>query len=446
METLKRLFDEIDDETVYEEKRPRESEPDTSLECYDNESENSSAESSGEEDVSDDFSVCSDEDVQDYVEDTLWTYNGGDEAGERARLLFDPDSDINFAEYIYEKLLEMKQALQDEIDDLYTDGDYFFKSMKEKYDNLYNSYHQFRDLHTRIKNIYETNNHPRPELENKFVDEVKSVLTELQNELNSGNYDIEEEDKEYYRNQYRDALTDFKIFVGQMDQSETLGPEFDFAHETAESLAEKFYELDEKLEERDQLVESINALEHQLWVLFNHTDFLKDENNVALAKLRDFVMRNNMELDIPIETRQDLFHKFTTIEHLNTFLYSYNDLLKETVDKVVQKGRCAMNEGTVLDIDPDVQELAGISKEQRMTDLVFDKKKFKRLCDEILYNYSSDRKFDEEAIDALQTAAEDYLVDLFGKTIKATIQRNATVDVPYETTPRDMNFIVNLTN
>lgn len=466
MASLKRLFDEIleNNENVNEDelldefymkakKRLHESEPDTSLECYD--VEDSSTESSDDDDddddVEDDYSVCSDEDVQDYIEDSLGSYNGRNERAERARLLFDPDSDMNFAKYLSEKLLYEKHAIQAEIDDLYIDGDDSYKSMKEKFVNLHTSYYNFKNLHDRIKNIYENNNMPCPELENEFLSEVMSVLTDLQNELNSDQTSFSDfntnEDKEYYSNMYLDAVNDFETFVGRTRTNARDFSESSFGY--GMSFREKFYELDRKLEERDQLVESINALEERIYAMFDYTDFLRDDivnKNVAIVKLKDFLDRHQIAIDTPMENRQYLFHNFATIDQLNTFLHTYNDLLQETVDIIVQKGQCAINEETTLNIDPEMQEISGIAKEQQMTDLVFDKKNFARLCKEIMTDYSFDKKFDDEALEILQTAAEDYLVTLFGKTIKATIQRNSRVDIPYETNPRDMNFIINLNN
>ena len=65
---------------------------------------------------------------------------------------------------------------------------------------------------------------------------------------------------------------------------------------------------------------------------------------------------------------------------------------------------------------PGTVALREIRKYQKSSDLLVKKLPFQRLVREIAQNYKPDTRFQSEALQALQEAAETYLVDVFEDT------------------------------
>lgn len=65
---------------------------------------------------------------------------------------------------------------------------------------------------------------------------------------------------------------------------------------------------------------------------------------------------------------------------------------------------------------PGTVALREIRKYQKTTNLLLSKRPFQRLVREVAQEFKCDLRFQAAAIEALQEAAENYLVDLFGDT------------------------------
>ncbi len=87
----------------------------------------------------------------------------------------------------------------------------------------------------------------------------------------------------------------------------------------------------------------------------------------------------------------------------------------------------------------DLEAYNEIYLEQRSTDLIIDSKAFRLLVAEITQDYRRDTSYTDDAMDALQTATEDYLIDLFRQAGKAAIHGNRTYVMP-----QDIQFIIEL--
>lgn len=83
----------------------------------------------------------------------------------------------------------------------------------------------------------------------------------------------------------------------------------------------------------------------------------------------------------------------------------------------------------------EYEALDEIRAEQRSTATIIDERAFARLVREIGQDYKNDLDFTPDAFAALQAAAEDYLVGLFGDAGLAAIHAQRT-----EIWPRDMQF------
>ena len=88
---------------------------------------------------------------------------------------------------------------------------------------------------------------------------------------------------------------------------------------------------------------------------------------------------------------------------------------------------------------PGTLALQQIRHFQRSTDLLIRRAPFRRLVREIAQDFKNDLRFQECALDALQEAAEAYLVDLMSKTNMAAIHRKCVT-----IQPKDMRHVRNL--
>lgn len=75
----------------------------------------------------------------------------------------------------------------------------------------------------------------------------------------------------------------------------------------------------------------------------------------------------------------------------------------------------------------ELEALDEIKAEQQHTECVFDRRAFKGLVSELGFEYKTDLRFDDDAIDALQAAAESYLVSLFSDANLAAIHAKRTL-------------------
>jgi histone H3 len=74
--------------------------------------------------------------------------------------------------------------------------------------------------------------------------------------------------------------------------------------------------------------------------------------------------------------------------------------------------------------------LREIRKYQKSTELLIRKLPFQRLVREIAQDFKSDLRFQSAAINALQEAAESYMVGVFEDTNLATIHTKRTTIMP----------------
>jgi histone H3/H4 len=69
-------------------------------------------------------------------------------------------------------------------------------------------------------------------------------------------------------------------------------------------------------------------------------------------------------------------------------------------------------------------------EQHERTDTVIDPTTFKHVCDEIIQSFSCDAGFTPGALDAIQTAAEDYLIKIFDRSNRIAINAKRTIVGP----------------
>lgn len=82
------------------------------------------------------------------------------------------------------------------------------------------------------------------------------------------------------------------------------------------------------------------------------------------------------------------------------------------------------------DDDDEDKAIQEIRKYQRTTNLLLNKKRFRMLCQEIMQDFVSDYDIDKDATDALQHAAEAYLVEKFEDSNLCAIHAKRTGIMP----------------
>lgn len=409
--------------------------PDVSLERFDREesdNEDDYIEVFDDDDDDDDVSsVCSDEFVEDFMEDESYDVDEKHRIRKEIRYGYELISQ-RFADFLYIYLKEWCDDLRTELDDLETDGDYSSLAMKEKADNIFITMGEINKLQRRIERIYtELQPAVMPDLFNTFLDEVEEKVRAVL--VARDHWPDDNSREEYIKDMYKDALED-------------AGKKKELGDKMVEELEEEFYQLDEQLEQRDELRESVGALISQVESLVGRDGHYGGEYialNPALGKLQSFAMLHGMDLDEDL-AYDPAVRKINSIENLIIFFTAYQQVLKEIVDVLTEKGADTDYREHVPEplVNEEVQELAGIRKEQQQVDLVFDRDVFKNLCEQIAHDFRTDTHFTPEALEALQTGAEDYLVDLYKKSIKTTILRNKEEPYAYGTVPNDVNFVL----
>lgn len=109
----------------------------------------------------------------------------------------------------------------------------------------------------------------------------------------------------------------------------------------------------------------------------------------------------------------------------------------------------SMDDDTDVTSKPRIQKkrkqkdkwLKDIRKYQATTELLIPKNPFKRLVREVAQDFKDDLRFSEEAFLALQTASEEFLIELLSNTNKITIARGQDTIMP-----KDMLLVLDIIN
>jgi len=107
----------------------------------------------------------------------------------------------------------------------------------------------------------------------------------------------------------------------------------------------------------------------------------------------------------------------------------YNDEAKHTFRIICSAFAKAHHDSGDRDCAKDYTEFASMSelqREQKSSDLIFPFNDFQTLVRELGQEFKSDLTFEPEALEAMQVAAEDYLVGLFSDTSLSSIHRGSS--------------------
>lgn len=118
----------------------------------------------------------------------------------------------------------------------------------------------------------------------------------------------------------------------------------------------------------------------------------------------------NLIEEIPIMDKE--------IEKMYDDLECIEDKSKDNCDNKIFsviniKNNLLIKHPELTDYDKELTMINKVRLEQLKTDLIIPRSIFERLVEEIGKDYNSRIEFNDEAIEALQTAAEDYLINLF---------------------------------
>ena len=176
-------------------------------------------------------------------------------------------------------------------------------------------------------------------------------------------------------------------------------------------------EAKRKIDETDDIEEKINIYESEL-------DEVDEREDDAASKWRycEILYPNIKELVDTYVPREQIAVNFEKLFN------DYNFDIKNKEDTAIIEQLydnfhviCLYLKATIKDTE-ELSHLgssiavAEIGMEQSRTDMIINKRKFKRLCLEIAQDFKTDVKFDAEALEILQTVAEEYLIEKFNKS------------------------------
>ena len=85
-----------------------------------------------------------------------------------------------------------------------------------------------------------------------------------------------------------------------------------------------------------------------------------------------------------------------------------------------------------LEVETEMRSMSEIRKEQACVGLIIPKMNMEMLIQEIGQDHRLDLEWEPEALEAIQTAAEDYLTKLFKHTLMTALHAGRTHIVPWD--------------
>jgi histone H3/H4 len=186
-----------------------------------------------------------------------------------------------------------------------------------------------------------------------------------------------------------------------------------------DSVQDQLDEIDEIFEEYERETETRKVIIKKFHETFGLVYDLQDDEY--------------MGDDPDIQAAQNLNSRSASIEEILSMTERLNVLL----DKLTKDN----NNGSRKRKRDECEALNEIRCEQSSTELILEPRAFRKLTEELIAEYRTDTIVTDDAVEALQTACEDYLVKMFRQAGKAAIHANRTF-----ITTKDIQFVVHLTD
>lgn len=218
----------------------------------------------------------------------------------------------------------------------------------------------------------------------------------------SSNSSIDEDQKNYYIEQ-----------IKQLSPLENINND-----EPINSLKRKYEELDAEEEKKENIDEIINSkLKYCEYIYYNLCDHNYMDKNIL-----NF---NNDEVE-------NIFSEIHDEESINKLVKLIDNMWRKLYNAAVDS-----NNGIDVHNLITIYECANMLREQLTTNLLINKNIFKKICIDQLHEISDDKKIDDEAIEILHTAAEDYLIEIFKKAKNIKVNKYISL---FETSLDSLQF------
>lgn len=232
------------------------------------------------------------------------------------------------------------------------------------------------------------------------------------------------EDSSYVTSEYSTDLSDFDEMLEYESESESDISEYKSDSDDDDSEICPYLDDSDTLDDsdvEDAIVEYCQKEEEQCRQTFRKMIQNNDILPVPLTKLIS-TYKKETDDDETNNLRMVLYDLYTHIDEPNV-----DEIESMNVEEIQNRINVCKNtlsqKYTELFVS-DVIKIADIRYEQQKTDLILDRTSFKRLVKEISRDFKSDIHFDQQAIEALQTATEYYLLELFKDATERAINRN----------------------
>jgi histone H3/H4 len=267
-----------------------------------------------------------------------------------------------------------------------------------------------------------------PCFEEYFFDDPMDIMEICESVANNNPLDCDPDVEDGEVSSYAYTRTSYvtRFYRGELSELEAM----DLATEIIEWCEQdKLFALEE-----DQMTDSSEEQEDEIKSLFlmvsKELQFFTDKyDNVRSEELQQVIelykeQSNEVERDpeilMDIWTRIDALHEIQ--EDLRYNKLDSAEPLEVTKTEKRKRAR--------IEYDIEDQPLKEIHFEQRQTDLIIDPKSMKMLIKEIGQDFKDDLRFDDDAFEAIQTAAEAYLIEVFGDANRVAIDAELTHIAP----------------
>eukprot|EP00054_Salpingoeca_dolichothecata_P005739 m.35975 g.35975 ORF g.35975 m.35975 type:complete len:432 (+) comp15874_c0_seq1:149-1444(+) len=205
--------------------------------------------------------------------------------------------------------------------------------------------------------------------------------------------------------------------------------------EFEEDLPSALAEILPKLEHQNDTLETLICC-HVAEVCGAFQQVVHQYEILTHENIREYLSANNMT---------HLLHRAQVYDNFEWTSEDLDDVAALT-QKVAgeisrQQEKCGWTNEEVLQAQRDASALTEIGQEMRKTDLIMPRDCFARLTQELIQEFKTDCTITPEGLEALQTATEDYLVEMFKRCLASAIhaQRDCVM-------MRDFTFVKGMMN
>ncbi len=418
------FLEEKDTILLYEDNESDEDEDSKSNEDENSESDDDSEDESDEY-MTDDES--SDESSDDGEEDELMSENSEMDDEEAVNLLVEDKIDeikkernqTSQKDLSNEEIEELKKETQEELELEIKDENE--DELNTTYMMLLENLEHLEEKETEILSFY----FPKAKFTNKEINNIELLKKEIEDYIPFSEF------TEYQVKESEPIDTENKITSKRMlpnKQFYKTVPE----GTTIEEL--EFYNdmVDESIEMLEKFAESKNNELYKLTLKFHSKveafdKFIHQEDNSIFddKKISPYVSELAAEREYFKDNIYDYDYYYDAIDEFDEKQEEFKNLYdKMTPEQKEVYKKWELEYETKLEKEYITINL--IRDEQQNTDLIFDKNVIKKLVNEIAPDYNSNINFTQNALEAIQTAAEAYLIELYEKANKITTDNNRT--------------------